>query len=250
MRTKTDGLNLRSTPHKLPGNIMLSLPLAQEVDVINSPGGEQYWEVETMVNGQQKQGFVSSAYLRAPLSEPKESIIREAVKEWIFFKRGNAQENVAPFFKRVGDYWEAIGLHLDGKDRSQPWSAAFISFIAREAGYSDFRFSDSHDKYILDAKAKRNANNSSAPFWLFKLNEHKPQLGDIVCMWRIHPRTFNDLPDDFSSHTDLVVEIEDRSIKTIGGNVDQSVTQKTFALQSDGFLRPENKLFAIMRNNR
>jgi hypothetical protein len=251
MRVKTDGLNLRRTPQILPDNIILSLPLAQEVEVINSPDGERFWEVETTLNGQTRRGFASSRFLRAPFSQKKEKLIEAAVREWIFFGRGDGQENVAPFFKRVGDYWKKIGNNnLDGRDRDQPWSAAFISFIVREAGYTDFKFSDSHDKYILDAKSKRNANQVNAPFWLFRLNEHKPQIGDLVCMWRINRRTFDNLPSDFSSHTDVVVEIEEHTIKTLGGNVSQSVSQKTFALKSDGFLKAENKLFAIMRNNR
>lgn len=250
MIVKTDGLNLRRTPQILPDNIILSLPLAQEVEVIDSPDGQRFWEVETTLNGQTRRGFASSRFLRAPLSQRKEKLIQAAVKEWIFFERGDGQENVAPFFQRVGDFWQAININLDGRDRDQPWSAAFISFIMRQAGYADFRFSDSHDKYILDAKAKRNANNTNAPFWLFRLNEHKPQLGDLVCMWRINPRTFDNLPNDFSSHTDVIVEIDDHTVKTLGGNVSQSVTQKTFALKSNGFLKSENKLFAIMRNNR
>lgn len=250
MIVKTDGLNLRSTPQILPDNIILSLPLAEEVEVINSPNGQRFWEVETTLNGQTKRGFASSRFLRAPLSPTKDKLIQGAVKEWIFFHRGDGQENVAPFFQRVGDFWHSIGINLDGRNRDQPWSAAFMSFIVRQAGYADFKFSDSHDKYILDAKAKRLSNNTNAPFWLFRLNEHKPQLGDLVCMWRINRRTFDDLPSDFSAHTDVVVEIDDHTIKTLGGNVSQSVSQKTFALKSDGFLKAESNLFAIMRNNR
>ncbi len=247
---KTDGLNLRNTPQILPDNIILSMPLAQEVEIINSPNGQRFWEIETVLNGQTHRGFASSIYLREPLSQTKEKLIQAAVKEWIFFKHGDGQEDVAPFFRRVGDYWQAIDINLDGRNRAQPWSAAFISFIARQAGYNDFKFSDSHDKYINDAKAKRLDNIPNAPFWLFRLHEHKPQLGDLICLWRNRQRTFDNLPNDYASHTDVIVEVGKFTVKTIGGNVDQSIRQKTFALKSDGFLKAENKLFAIMRNNR
>jgi len=245
----TEGLNLRSTPQILPDNIVLSMPLAQEVKIINAPAGQRFWEVEIALNGQTRRGFASSLFLREPLSRKKEALIQAAVKEWAFFRHGDGLEHIDPFFRRVGDYWQNLNINLDGRNRDQPWSAAFISFIMREAGYTDFKFSDSHDQYILDAKAKRLANKTNAPFWLFRLNEHKPQIGDLVCFWRINPRTFDDLPNDFSSHTDVVVEVGEFTIKTLGGNVDQSVRQKTLPLKSNGFLKAENKLFAIMRNN-
>ena len=93
------------------------------------------------------------------------------------------------------------------------------------------------------------SNTTSAPYWLFRLNEHKPRLGDLVCGWRVNRRTFDDLPEDFASHTDVVVEVDDFSITTIGGNVSNSVNEKRFALNSSGFLKAQGQLFAIMRNN-
>lgn len=249
MITKTDGLNLRSAPEIEPDNVILSMPLAQEVEVIDSPAGERFWEVETAINGQTRRGFASSRFLRDPLAPSRESLISNAVKEWIRFKRGDGKENKDPFFRRVGDYWQAINVNLDGRDTGVPWSAAFISFIARTAGLTNFKFSDSHDKYILDAKAKRLSNTTSAPFWLFRLNEHKPQLGDLVCAWRVTRRTFDDLPEDFASHTDVVVEVDRLFVTTIGGNVSNSVNEKRFALNSSGFLKVQGELFAIMRNN-
>jgi hypothetical protein len=250
MIVKTDGLNLRESPEILPDNIMLALPLAEKVEVINAPVGQRFWEVETASNGNTVRGFASSRFLRQPLSPAKERLMHEAAKEWIFFERGQGKEDEDPFFRRVGDYWSAIGVDLDGRDTGTPWSAAFISFVMRRAGYADFAFSDSHDKYILDAKSKRSVADASAPFWLFRLGEHKPRLGDLVCMWRLTPRTFDNLPSDFSSHTDVIVEITGETVKTLGGNVGNSVTRKTFNLRNDGFLKAEQKVFAIMRNNR
>jgi hypothetical protein len=250
MFTTTDGLNLRSSGEIVPDNVILSMPLAQEVTVLNAPAGERFWEVETRHNGQTRRGFASSRFLREPLSEAREKLLGAAVKEWIFFKRGDGIENDSPFDNRVGDFWHSIGINLDGDDRTQPWSAAFISFVMRESGYTDFRFSDSHDKYIIDAKRKRLSGSADAPFWLFRLDEHKPKIGDLVCMWRLRRRTFDDLPEDFSRHTDVVVEVDAHTITTIGGNVSHSVSEKKFNLKSDGTLKAENKLFAIMRNNR
>lgn len=250
MKVNTDNLNLRSTPEVIDGNVISMLPLCQQVDVISSRAGERFCEIEAVLNGVTLRGFVSQRYLRAALSPAKEKLLKEAVNEWVFFERGQGKETEDPFFRRVGDYWQALNIDLDGTDTGVPWSAAFMSFIVRRAAYTGFKFSESHDTYIVDAKKKRLAGTTNAPFWLFRLTEHRPQLGDIVCMWRLVPQTYDNLPENFSSHTDVVVEVGDTVIKTLGGNVSDSVTRKTFNLRNDGFLKAEQNLFAIMRNNR
>lgn len=249
MIVSTDNLNLRKTPEIKNGNIILSLPLAHEVTVIEQNGGNRFWKVQTTVNGETKEGYISSLYLRNPVSDAKENVIKAAVNEWTRFKKGKEKENVDPYYKIVGEYWRAINLNLDGRDRDQPWSAAFISFVVRKANYSNFKFSAAHAKYILDAKEKRIANQA-APFWLFRLNEHRPQLGDLVCKWREKKRTFDDIPSGgFKSHTDVIVEISDQFVRTLGGNVAHSVSMSTFQLNGNGYLSDKNNVFAIMKNN-
>lgn len=254
MIVKTDNLNLRNAPNTTSDdNIILAMPLGQEVNVITSPAGERFWEIETNINGIIRKGFAGSRFLRQPLSETKEKLLAAAVREWItYFNRGTGQENEDPFYKRVGDYFRQLGMSSDGTNRDHLWSAAFISFIVREAGYTDFKFSDGHWKYIYDAKKKRLTNKPSAPFWLFRLNEYKPQLGDLVCAWRgDKPRTYDDVPNNFfPSHTDVIVEIGNDSVMTIGGNVSQSVHHKNIPLDANGFITGDDKRFAIMRNNR
>lgn len=251
MRVKTDGLNLRRTPRVEPNNIILSLPLSHEVEVVNAPPGQTFCEVRTSLNGSSHSGFVHAGFLREPLSRLKESLLNEAIKEWIRFKRGAGKEMNAPFFRFVGEYWQSIGHSLDGRDRDQPWSAAYISFVVRNANYTGFKFSPSHARYILDAMEKRQNNRTTAPFWLFRLNEHKPQLGDLVCLRRQNGVTFDNLPPGgFKSHCDIVVEIRDQTIRALGGNVNESVSLSTFSLTSAGFLKEQGRLFAIMRNNK
>ncbi|MDQ3799481.1 MAG: DUF2272 domain-containing protein [Acidobacteriota bacterium] len=244
------GLNLRSAPVTEPDNIILVLPRGHEVEALDEPGNQTFRAVETIVDGTLVRGFASARFLRDAMSPLRERLIAEALSEWNRFNRGAGQEHVSPFYRRVGDYWRAININLDGRNRTQPWSAAFISFIARRAGYNDFVFSDSHDKYILDAKRKRFAGEADAPFWLFRLNEHKPQPGDIICQWRLRVRTFDDLPEDFTSHCDVVVEVNEGIAKAIGGNVSHSVSRTDFSLNDQGFLRPQRNVFAVMRNNR
>lgn len=250
---KTDNLNLRTTPDKTTNdNIISAMPLGQEVTVISSSPDQLFWEIETIIGGETRRGFASSKYLRQPLSAAKEKLLAAAVREWIGFKRGEGQEGDDPYYKRIGDYFKKLGMNSDGRDHDHFWSAAFISFIMREAGYADFKFSDGHWKYIRDAKVKRVADTTTAPFWLFKLDEYKPRLGDLVCAWRENqPRTYENLPNSFfPSHTDVIVEINSDSVMTIGGNVRQSVAHKIVPLDSGGFITAEDKRFAIMRNNR
>ncbi len=147
--------------------------------------------------------------------------------------------------------WQALGMDLDGKDRDQPWSAAFISFVVRNAGYQGFRFAAAHARYIHNAIVNQQQGAVAAPFWGFRLTEHRPKLGDLVCQWREIPRTFAEAAekDSFKSHCDVVVELNDTFVRAIGGNVKQSVAMKTFSLNAGGFLKNANRVFAILRNN-
>jgi hypothetical protein len=245
-KVKTDGLNLRSEPRVADGNIVGSMPLAHTVNVLNQ--GQTWWEVETIIAGDTQRGYVNGSFLRPPLGERREALITNAVQEWLRFQRGNGQEHLSPYYRYVGEYWQALGLSLDGRDRGTPWSAAYISFIVRRAGYGNtFRYAAAHSRYIDDSISKRQNNQPSA-FWGYRLNEHAPQLGDLVCQWRINPVTFdNRPPGGYTSHCDVIVEVRNNQVRALGGNVDDSVTMKNFAVQN-GHLRAGGQLFAILKN--
>jgi len=220
--------------------------------VLGGPAVQNFVEVETPVGGETRRGFVHSGFLREPASQLKEALLREAVSQWIRFQRGQGKEATAPFFGFVGEFWHALTppLQLDGRDTDQPWSAAFISFVVRRAGYERFMFSPAHARYIIDAKAKRQAGDATAPFWLFRLGEHRPQVGDLICKRRQPGVTFDSLPEGgFRSHCDVVVEVRDTTVRALGGNVAQSVSMSTFTLDDNGFVRQQGPLIAIMRNN-
>jgi hypothetical protein len=249
-RVKTDGVNLRRTPRVEPDNFIAALPLAQEVELLGQPSGQDFVEVETSLGNGPVRGFVRSDFLRQPVGALKEALLQEAIREWIRFGRGSGNETADPFFEFIADFWQSIGLNLDGRDTDQPWSAAYISFIVRRAGYTEFIFSPAHARYILDARQRRESNDTNAPFWLFRLSEHRPQLGDLICLRRQPGISFTNLPaDGFKSHCDVVVEIRDRTIRTLGGNVRNSVSLSTFSLNENGFLREQGTLIGIMRNN-
>jgi hypothetical protein len=252
LKVKTETLNLRKTAEIKDGNILAALPLAQSVEVITSNPTDRFWQVKTVLNGASLQGFVSAAFLRPLVSPPKEALISAAVTEWLRFDRGNKLEFEDPYFKYVGEYWSKIGLNLDGKNRDQPWSAAFISFATRTAGYTEFKFAPAHSTYVHDAVDKRKANVTTAPFWGFEVSEHKPQLGDLVCRSRdgVTIASMASIPKGgFISHCDIVVEIRDSAVRTLGGNVNQSVSITAYSLDNNGFLKKANDVYGILKNN-
>ena len=111
---------------------------------------------------------------------------------------------------------QLAGPPQTARDRDAPWSAAAISFMVRKAAlseprYSQFRFAAAHSQYIHDAIQRREAENTGAPFWGFRLHERKPQLGDIVCRQRITNVNYDfaRTRDSFKSHCDIIVQIRD-----------------------------------------
>lgn len=251
-KTSTDGLNLRRTPEVVDGNIITPLTLAHPVQRLEGSPGDRFWRVQAQVDGQTHTGFAASRFLRKPVSDAREKLIEHAVAQWVRFERGRGLEHRPPFFKFIGEFWKALDPNspLDGRNRDHFWSAAFISFVARRAGYQKFKFSEAHATYIRDAIKKRKANDASAPFWGFRLSEHRPQLGDLVAAWRKSPVTFDTVPAGFfPSHTDVVVEVRRGEVCTLGGNVAQSVSLKVMQLDANGFLTNGNQRFAILRNN-
>ena len=128
--------------------------------------------------------------------------------------------------------------------------SAFISFVVRNAAISGFLFAAAHSKYIHDAIVRRRAHDEDAPFWGFRLHERKPRIGDLTCQWRMTPVDFAEagVSNAFRSHCDVVVEVKSTTVRALGGNVGNSVRLKTFALDDRGFLKPGNRLFALMAN--
>ena len=115
LKVKPESLNLRKTPEIKDGNIIASLPMAQEVETLTNNPSDRFWQVKTQVNGSTVEGLVSAAFLRAPVSLAKEKLISAAVKEWLRFSRGNKLEFEDPQYKYVEEYWTSIGSNLDGR---------------------------------------------------------------------------------------------------------------------------------------
>jgi hypothetical protein len=245
-------LNLRREPVVRSDTLIASLPFGHAVDVLGDAPVAGWKSVRTQIGGTAATGFVAGDRLREPASAMKEALIAEAAAQWERFDRGQGPENVDPFAGFVGEMWRAIGMNLDGRDRDQPWSAAFISFVARRAGYNGFKFAAAHATYIHDSIVKRQAGQDS-PFWGFRLNEHSPVLGDLVCRNRSGGTiTFAQAAKDdgFISHCDIVIQVGTRFIKVVGGNVGDSVRIRQCDTDDHGRIVGPETVFAVLRNNR
>ena len=163
--------------------------------------------------------------------------------------RRGGRENEEKYYKRVGDYWkQGVERDLDGKDQHVPWSAAFISWVMKEAGFGDrFSYSDWHATYIRNSIFARKNKNYDFPFWGYRLHERAPQVGDLVGYRRQGGITFDYQPLTYSSHTDLVVAVRPGEIEVIGGNVQDSVTKKILRTDANGLLIDKyHKWFVVL----
>jgi hypothetical protein len=189
-------------------------------------------------------------------------MLQLARQEWEFFGRQSIgkegkishpghRESEEGYWQRVGQYWRnGVYLPWTGKDTDEAWSAAFISYVMREAGLGNrFHYSDWHAHYINQAIDGRAAGDEDLAFWGYRLGERAPQIGDLVCYRRQDDVDFDHRPETFKSHCDLVVAVRPGEIDVIGGNVQDSVTLKTLATDRDGKLIDKNQhWFAVLAN--
>ncbi|HEX6995705.1 MAG TPA: DUF2272 domain-containing protein [Gammaproteobacteria bacterium] len=251
-----EALNLRSRPEVAPNTRLAILYLCQRVEVLGQADVAGWVRVSVETESGRLEGFVSEKYLREPVSPAREALVSEAIQQWLRFEKGLGREFDEPFAGYVGEMWRAIGLDLDGHDRDVPWSAAAISFMVRRAAeefpqYGNFRFSASHSRYIHDSIIKRQRNDTSSPFWGFRLHERRPELGDIVCKWRETERDFDDAAasGNFKSHADIIVSITPDKVLAIGGNVRHSVSITRYDKTPSGFLADTQNVFVHLVNN-
>jgi hypothetical protein len=193
------------------------------------------------------------------------TIVQTATAQWEFFGgqtydvngrlvQNGHKEGEDGFYQRVGQYWlEGTNTrNVDGRDHEFPWSAAFISWVMKTSGAgNNFRYSTQHSVYISQA-IRDHMNNNNVGFWGWRLNEHQPAVGDLVCWAREAGVDFDHQKSgNYAGHCDIVVEVEADEIFVIGGNVGDSVTRRPLALDG-GFLTVRElggeTLFAIMQN--
>jgi len=153
----------------------------------------------------------------------------------IAFEAAAAHEAQPPMLARVLMYWYAVTRQpiVGAQGELRPWSAAFIAWLARGAGYTRAEFPDTvlHWDYIEAALADRGAFAARDPA------AHAPRVGDLVCAPRGFRATFATLRRG-PYHCDLVVAVLPEAVEAIGGNVGDVVALARLPLTPDGVLAP------------
>ena len=176
--------------------------------------------------------------------------------------RGQKTETATDISDTLRDYWATgTGTAVSRADvrsaawqNGHPWSAAFISWVMHTAGAAmSFDYSAAHAQYIATAKKSREAGDATK-FQAYRIEEAAPEAGDLVCKDRkvcvqrneqkkcvrqdCSGTTYENVARGRSSHSDIVVEVDaaKNRIRTIGGNVNQSVGEKWIALDDRGRL--------------
>ena len=169
---------------------------------------------------------------------------------------GSTREDRSPLAERIGAYWTALGRpDLDGTDRDVPWSAAFISFMVRAAGAAtSFPYSAQHSAYFYRTINDR-VSHKKTGFWGYEIGTIDIQAGDILGMNRegTNPIAYDwaEHHSDYKSHSDIVVEVNASGIKTVGGNVSQTVHSKTFGEEGGKLVNlaaPSQQPFVVIRS--
>jgi hypothetical protein len=130
----------------------------------------------------------------------RHSIIRSAVEmqgAWLDSAGNLIQESDAAVLEHLEAFWrDGVGTGnwqaraQESAQNATPWSAAFVSWVVRNAGATTamgFDFSGRHMDYIAEALRNRMRNDQDRPFWFFGIGEqaaHPLLPGDIVCMNR------------------------------------------------------------------
>ncbi|HMP79362.1 MAG TPA: DUF2272 domain-containing protein [Pirellulaceae bacterium] len=198
------------------------------------------------------------------VAQLRQAIARVALQELGRWRAGGRQrtEREPDMLPILQDYWRnGAGLNFTQQQLASeafqdryPWSATFISWVMRRAGAgSYFTYAAAHTRYVAAAKRNR-VQNLRNPFYAFRANEVRPEVGDLVCAPRANSGVTYDNVSSQSSHCDVVTAVRQGEITVVGGNVrDQTsgvantVGEKRIPLDARGFLRHPSNYYAIVK---
>lgn len=185
------------------------------------------------------------------MSAVKTAMRTRANSEYAYWHNGGSHtgtawwetDNDPHVIDRMVEYWtSSFDTNAEGTPTTQisdaaartkitnqdSWSAAFISFIVTQAGITDnavFSHSVRHVDFIAKAILNKEGRVFSNPFWGYRITDYAPQVGDIV--GRSHQVNYGNVVDRSnrhvrraSSHSDVVVEVNEGHIIVVGGNLE------------------------------
>ncbi len=190
-----------------------------------------------------------------------DALVAAARTEWERFERGKKTETADPQYLYVGEYWTGIKKSLtgrttfkrsDGTEQRPAWSAAFVSFCVRKAGAGEgFKYAEAHSHYVEDAIRAREFGLLSAAYYAFQPDEYIVSVGDILVAGREYAINYDyhearatyEADSFYPSHGDIVVAVDKtkKALTVIGGNLGNSVKEKTVAIDANGLLEPRKE---------
>lgn len=159
-------------------------------------------------------------------------------------RNGGGHESRDPLASRIGTYWRAAG-HPEWDGRSnKPWSGAFVSWVAKDAGINgrDFRRGGRHAYYLkamLDLQLAGRPGRYVVRDW----RDVAPKSGDLVCAGtrasgHRDAHALRAAVDREVTHCDVVIDNRNGRVRVVGGNVSDSVSMSFFPADAGGGLRP------------
>ncbi len=251
----TEGLRLRDSPN---GNVIRDLTIGDRLRDLGAIDSSRWRKVRIG----HEEGVVFEHYLRKPVRREVEALLRAALDEWLRFEKGRADEKADPYYRYVREMWAAIGEPYDGRSlypdgKEVPWSAAFVSWVVRKAGpaYADFQFASSHSVFVNNAIKARVIGRTDKPFWGYRIDEAKPEIGDIIQRNRgtgSFTYSYAENHTNYTSHSDFVVEVKPDVVRVLGGNISNTVSMRgdlqEYRLDANGFIAGSQRVIALLKN--
>ncbi|MFQ3623044.1 MAG: DUF2272 domain-containing protein [Acetobacteraceae bacterium] len=127
-----------------------------------------------------------------------------------------------------------------------PWSAAFLSFALRSAGYAaaDVPATDAHWVLVDHLAGRAGRFPGRAPFVPHDPADYAPRPGDLLCATRAGARFRYASPEDRAReagravpmHCDIVVSAREGVVEAIGGNLGDAVRMSLLPADGGGRL--------------
>lgn len=170
----------------------------------------------------------SQASLSTQKSLPNKEMVKSiALREIDAWGNGKKKEDDPSMKSRLNSYYQAGLCFHEGINPSKiPWSAAFVSYVMKEAGVT-FPGSCYHTGYFNEIKSRPALHSPCKTYPRSNIN--KISQGDVLCACRDEgcPITYDHLPPQAKAHCDIVVDRTGENLELIGGNLGHSV-KKTF----------------------
>lgn len=145
-------------------------------------------------------------------------------------------------------YWTE-GARVTPQPPTQPWSAAFVSWVANEANPGSLQPSSSHMGY---AHAAARSGSQSGVYTALRPEDVRVKPGDILVKGRDGASpTFEELGSGeyYPTHGDIIVSTESGLALGIGGNVGNSVNINEYDLDPSGRVAPSERVFVVLRKS-